>query len=284
VRLERKLAQWIAAGLISSDQAAGVRRFEESQRLGAKWVVWGLASVGGLAVVAGIISLIAANWEEIPEQLKLGGGLTLLLALALSAREVGERGDGWIRDLLLLLHQGMILAMIGLVAQVYHLSGHPWRPFALAFVLALPPVLAGRRSLLADVAIYFALQSLWFFLEEGRVLKRLLESFHIALVSVAIGVVFLVCAGPLARKPGGEAPAAALRRWAVGLLVLPVIAAAFFWSSEHGPWREWAQPQASWIANHWPLLLFVGALIGGFARARRQLDVAAAGTVLVGTL
>src|SRR5690348_5279582 len=90
MRLRQKLDRWTEAGLISGDQAAAILRAETAEAdRGGSWVVWALASVGGLAVVGGVISLVAANWDDIPDKVKLAGGLTALLALALSAREVG---------------------------------------------------------------------------------------------------------------------------------------------------------------------------------------------------
>jgi hypothetical protein len=285
VRLDHKLARWVAAGLVSAEQAEAIRRHEESHRPGSKWVVWALASVGGLAVVAGIISLVAANWEAIPDAVKLAGGLVVLVALALTAREVGERGDGWIRDLLLLLHQGMVLAMIGLVAQVYHLSGHPWRATALAFAFAVPAAAAGRRALLADVAVYLALQSLWFLLEDVGVLDRLLDTFQLAFVSIAIGLAFATVGRPAAEAAGRPAYASVFKRWAVGLTCVPLVLSAFAWSRETW-WGTRRLSEGGWLANHWPLvLLVVAAVVAGVLQARRRkLDIATAGAALCAAL
>lgn len=275
MRLGRKLERWTAAGLITADQAAAILRAEESEagRPGGKWVVWALASVGGLAVVAGVISLVAANWDDIPDKVKLAGGLTALLALALSAREVGGRGDGWIRDLLLLVHQGMALAMIGLVAQVYHLSGHPWRAMALAAALAAPAAAAGRRALLGDVVLYFALQSLWFFLDEVDVINRLFETRQMAFLAVAIGLALA------AARPWLGLYARVAQRWSIGLVGLTLVAAAALWSIKEREWGSSSERYAGVgrLALHWPFALFaMAALAAGAVQVwkRRRRDPA----------
>lgn len=61
MHLAKKLAKWASIGLISADQAREILEHEdrEHRRSGGR-VAWAVASAGGLAVVAGIISLVAA--------------------------------------------------------------------------------------------------------------------------------------------------------------------------------------------------------------------------------
>lgn len=288
MQLEKKLAKWATAGLISSDQVLKIRELEDREGRGRGWVVWAVASVGGLAVVAGIISLVAANWDDIPDEVKLGAGLGLLVGDAFAARAVGERGEGWMRDLLLLLHQGLVLAMIGLVAQVFHLSGHPWRPFALAFVFAIPPVVAGRRSVLADVAVYFALQSLWLWLDEVKELDFLFRSFRFPLVAASIGLLLAAAATFASNGPTGSHCVRAFNRWAFGLIALAVIVGAAGWSV------HWPAYEVDSLERNWPALaLLVSLAVAALAQLRprspaapnwRRIEPFAAGAAVVGTL
>src|SRR5215468_11847160 len=117
--MERKLAAWKKAGLLTDEQAAAIAQHEESQASGVRWVVWGIASVGGLAVAVGIISVIAANWDDIPEKLKLAACGALLLGSLGGAWRTSRLENLWPRDLFLLFHCGMVPATIGLIAQIY---------------------------------------------------------------------------------------------------------------------------------------------------------------------
>src|ERR687891_2495801 len=130
MRLDRKLEAWQAAGVLGPHQVEAIRAYEREQGDSAsRWVVWALAAAGGLAVAVGLIAVVAANWEEIPDAVKLVAmGAAMLAALYDAARRYG-REPTWPFDLLLLVHAPLPLAMIGLVAQIYHLSGPPWRTF-----------------------------------------------------------------------------------------------------------------------------------------------------------
>ena len=64
--LHSQLARWQSAGLLTADQAQRLADHESSRSSGSRWMVWALSGVGALAIVAGLISVIAANWDEIP--------------------------------------------------------------------------------------------------------------------------------------------------------------------------------------------------------------------------
>ncbi|MCC6811234.1 MAG: DUF2157 domain-containing protein [Deltaproteobacteria bacterium] len=260
-RIERKLSEWREHGLLDAAQVARIEAHERSKQGGARWVVWAFAAVGALAVIAGIISLVAANWDDIPDGIKLGAGLVLLIAAMLGARAADHQGHDWIRDLALLLHQGLVLAMIGLVAQVYHLSGHPYRPFAAAFALAIPAALVGRRAILCDAAIYLGLQALWLWLVERELMEELWKHFRAPQLLVAIAALFIATA-PYLRA---ETWARALHRWAFMLTGVSLMTAAFAWGDGK---HFWVQP---WMQPEWPLVLMLVALAAaGISRWRQH--------------
>src|SRR5262249_34701625 len=157
---------------------------EDKRGPSAHWM-WGIAAVGIFSVLGGVISLIAANWNEIPDALKLAVGFALLISSAWGARVLAKRDNTWPSDLLLLAHQGLVLAMIGLVAQIYDLSGAPWRPLALTAAFAALAAHAGRRVFLAHVAILFALAAVAVWCEEQE-----LSFTEFALISAALAALF----------------------------------------------------------------------------------------------
>ena len=66
---DRKLDIWLEAGLIDPDTALRIRAYgaDRSRPLG----LWSLIGLGALAIGLGIVSLVAANWDEIPGMVRL---------------------------------------------------------------------------------------------------------------------------------------------------------------------------------------------------------------------
>ena len=79
--INEKLDQWQQAGLLSSAQHDAILAFEAKQPSRSSWWLYSLMILGAVIIGLGIISLIAANWADIPDVLKLGVDFLLLLAL-----------------------------------------------------------------------------------------------------------------------------------------------------------------------------------------------------------
>ena len=72
----RKIATWHDAGLIDAATRDRLLAYEAAHaRPLALWAVFG---IGALAIGLGLASVIAANWEDIPGQLRLGVHLALI--------------------------------------------------------------------------------------------------------------------------------------------------------------------------------------------------------------
>ncbi|HET9753712.1 MAG TPA: DUF2157 domain-containing protein, partial [Myxococcales bacterium] len=228
MKLGSKLAEWHQANLISAEQAREILAFEQKRNRSANWIILALGAVGALGVVTGIISLIAANWDEIPAPVKLAAALALLVGSLAAAYGLSREGKTLASDLFLAAHAGLVLAMIGLVGQVYHLSGAPWRALALAAAMALPAAAIAEHSVLSDVAIGYTLSALALFLGESRAARPSLEGFGWGLLAAAVAGALLLLAQALRHlhPPAGRA----LLRWGGGLLLAVAVAAAFSWS------------------------------------------------------
>src|SRR5260370_35184364 len=65
--LEKQLERWLSAGVVDSTTAARIRAFEQSQvpseRL--RWPVLLALALGGALLCAGILLLVAADWDEL---------------------------------------------------------------------------------------------------------------------------------------------------------------------------------------------------------------------------
>jgi uncharacterized membrane protein len=250
VSIKRKLQEWQAAGLLDDEQATKIARYEEQHASSASWAVWGISAVGALAIAAGIISVIAANWDDIPARLKLAVCAVLLLATLAGAWRTAERASSRLRDLCLFLHDGMVLASVGLVAQVYHLHGHPWRAFALCAVLGSVPAAIAAHSLLTDVVLAHLTLALGFLLGDAGWFDHFDHDFAVGFFAASLGLVFAFAAR-LARAVR-PAAATALRRWSAALIGIVAVASCVLWNENS---RYTAQV-------YWPIWIFALAVIG----------------------
>jgi uncharacterized membrane protein len=78
----RKLEAWYKAGLI--DRATADRITEYEDQNSRPLALWAIIGIGALAIGLGLISVVAANWDDIPGMLRLAIHFALLIAAAAS--------------------------------------------------------------------------------------------------------------------------------------------------------------------------------------------------------
>jgi uncharacterized membrane protein len=125
-RLRDESANWVADGLVTTDQrAALLARHPEVEGSGKLLTI--LATVGGALVLSGVCLLIGSNWQAIGDWTKIAG----LLALIVGANWTGWRlqisPGHWPRlgDACFMVGAGLFLAGIALVSQIFHLNARP---------------------------------------------------------------------------------------------------------------------------------------------------------------
>ena len=164
--LAREAADWVGDGVISESQAEAICRRYGVDFHRAKSRSFGynvLVGLGYLFIGLAIITLLGANWDEIPRALRMGG----LIALTVTTHWLGLRrylaGDKSGGVGLFLLGNLFFGTSIVLIAQIYHLGEHMpdgvfwWALGCLPFaVLTRSPWIGLQAQLLA---------LLWFFLE-----------------------------------------------------------------------------------------------------------------------
>jgi len=143
----RKIAEWHEAGLIDAGTRDRLAAYEaEHARPLLLWAVWG---IGALAIGLGVVSVVAANWEDIPGLLRLAVHLALiggLLGLLFTREERLAERSPWIVEALVFITAALGLTFFGHLGQVYQTSSPLWQPLAVWLALFAPLLLLTGRS------------------------------------------------------------------------------------------------------------------------------------------
>lgn len=162
--LRTELPIWIREGFVSEEAAGHLSKTyqldnlkEESSRLLSAVIF----TLGGLLLGGGVISFVAANWDDISTPVKLA----ILFAALLGFHIVGYwfwRSAGWRRLGHALIFCGCLIfgANIGLVAQIFHIRGDWYGAFGAWAVGSLVMAWAIRSWLIGLLALCTSF--LWF--------------------------------------------------------------------------------------------------------------------------
>jgi len=150
--LDKHLSDWRIQGCLNPEQADRIRQFE-ADRAPQSRLLAVLTLLAVLSIGLGIISLIAANWDQIPAWFKLLSYFSLMLAQVFALLKWDDR-PGLVREGLYFLYILSILAGIGLIAQVFHVPSDGWRGPTLWSVLSLGLMLRARTE--PSVLLWFA--------------------------------------------------------------------------------------------------------------------------------
>ncbi|QDH33172.1 DUF2157 domain-containing protein [Porphyrobacter sp. YT40] len=150
----RKIAEWHDAGLIDAATRDRLTAYEaEHTHPLLLWAVWG---IGALAIGLGVVSVVAANWEDIPGLLRLGVHFALLaglLALLVWREQRLDEASPWAVEALLFVVAALGLTFFGHIGQVYQTSSPLWQPLATWLVLFGPLLLLTGRSWPSAIAL-----------------------------------------------------------------------------------------------------------------------------------
>lgn len=143
--LDKLLSDWQSQGFLTAEQAERIRLFER-ERAPKSRLLMALTILAVLSIGLGIISLIAANWDQIPGWFKLVSYFSLMLAQVYALFRWDDK-PGLVREGLYFLYILSILAGIALIAQVFHVPSDGWRGAALWSALSLGLMLRARHGL-----------------------------------------------------------------------------------------------------------------------------------------
>ena len=143
-----------AAGLISAEQAVAIaEHFHLNASRGQQYVVRIMAGLAGALILGGIVMLISANWELIPNAVKMSVAMLLLLgAWLLWLRTRVNRP--YVAEVFALIGGGMWLGSIALYGQMFQLQ-NPFAEGCMLFFLGVAaiPFIVRSQVLMLVVAV-----------------------------------------------------------------------------------------------------------------------------------
>ena len=198
-RLSRDVAAWRRAELISEEQerailariGAGERKAVGALRLG--WLVSAIAIVAALVLGAGIVSLFAANWDELPTVVRSGALIAGMLVAYGAGWALIERYDmERIGSALLLLGAVLFEASVFLFTDIYELPTNTPLLFLVAAAGIFPlAYLFGSRIVLlggiADIVAFVVAQMLDWYPDSPKSESALLVVGALAVTLYAVG-------------------------------------------------------------------------------------------------
>ena len=163
--LDRHFLHWRERGLLGTDEEDRLRQASrELMHTGIGTAIRAaLALLGGALVLAGLILVIAENWEALHHGVKLGGWAVLLVGFLFGSWHLGRRFPDRpaLAEALALVAGGWVMAGIALVSQIYHLAARPPNGVWFWLVLLAPaPWLLARRAVSAGLFVALT-ASLW---------------------------------------------------------------------------------------------------------------------------
>ena len=134
-----------AAGLITAEQRqAIIGHFHVNQTQNKLLLI--LSIIGGIMVAAGLILVMASNWQHIPDAVKLAAGALLLISCQLGGWQLRRTGRfAAAAEGLNLTGSLLFLGNIALIGQVFNLSSRPQNAI-LVWAIGIAPTAFLLRS------------------------------------------------------------------------------------------------------------------------------------------
>lgn len=143
-KLDRSIKDWVKSGLITEEQAMLIQ-VHEGKKPERSWVLTSFLILGVVNIGIGLISLIAYNWYQIPDELKIAGDFALLIITAFVTWKSSESKKTIQFEILLLFFMLLCLASIGLFAQIFHTDYPFYQEILFWSLITLPVCLASRQ-------------------------------------------------------------------------------------------------------------------------------------------
>lgn len=146
MNIAKKLDLWQQKKLITPEQTKAIIDFE--RKSSRPVLTYYLLALGLFCIGLGIISLISANWQLIPAAVKFFFDFVLLIAVCWGIYYANAQNKNTLFEGLTLLYALLILASIGLIAQVYQLQPDGYLAYFIWAVLVFPMVVYTSKIIL----------------------------------------------------------------------------------------------------------------------------------------
>lgn len=253
--VQARVAEWRASGALAP---AAARRAGELVGRQPSAILWRgflrhLSLWLAVALLAaGLVCLVAANWEQLGRSARLYGGQAVLVLAVLAAWRLGlARAGGQAALILAAVALGGLLALLG---QTYQTGADTWQLFALWAALLVPWLLAARGTAMTLLWLVVAQLALVLWLGEHGAGPRLIW----LLVGLLNAGLYLAWHGPGQRLPGlaGTLGPRLLALAALAVLVPAALSDVFAWRGLYGTgllacalaasaiaWTAWRPPR-----------------------------------------
>ena len=147
--IAKKLQKWVDNDLITNEQSAKIKDFEQKNNSNLFFKISFL--IVGFLIGWGICLIVASNWDEIPVMFRLVADFGLFAVFIAGAYQQLQKPESKFREMMLFLCFTMVAASIGLIGQIFNLEGG-WHSFAISWALLSLPYVACSRSRAFNVA------------------------------------------------------------------------------------------------------------------------------------
>src|SRR5438093_6591730 len=164
--LRSQLPELVASGVISSENARAIDGYYEHDQPRVNFAFVILAALGSALVAAGIILLIAHNWDDLSRATRAGVAfLPLLIAQALVVFTLMRRNESrpW-REAAAIFDVAAVATAISLISQTYQVQG-TFAEFMRTWLLLSIPIVYLLRTTLGAV-VYVIGTIMWLFAQE----------------------------------------------------------------------------------------------------------------------
>lgn len=222
-KIEKNLKEWIDKGIINQQQAEFILNHEKAKNENS-WVLSGLLILGAVIVGLGMISTIAANWDQIPDIIKLVSNFLLLIILAYFTYKNWLSKKEMRFEVLLLSFLIHCMATIGLISQIFHSGGEFHQALMFWSLITFGAMLASRGIF---VPLIWTGALLGGIITYAMISANLELIFHKNYLAVMMTSTYLcACFAVLSRGlVGNLGPTKAFRIWSLFIGLLALIAA-----------------------------------------------------------
>ena len=145
----KKLEEWVSAGLMTEGQSDAIHAYETAKKRGG--FGRNLVGLSLFAILIGVLSIIASNWNVIPGGIKIGVHVLLNLSIGLATLQADRMGKELWREGLAFAFFGLTLTLIILIGQVFQLEGSHAGALLLWMIITLPFMLVFSQTRLTAV-------------------------------------------------------------------------------------------------------------------------------------